>query len=106
MVSPVPGLAQERTWLAWRRTTAACVVLTLVVVRVSWIEGPAVLGLPALVLLATGAWMVVSVLSRRRWTTKALADVSYEVVGDGRVPASVALVVGAVAGVVVLLAWS
>lgn len=105
-MSQVPGLAQERTWLAWRRTTAACVVLTLVVVRVSWIGGPAVLGLPALVLLATAAWMVVSVLRRRRWTTTALGDVSYEIVGDGRVPASVALVAGVVAVVVVLLAWA
>lgn len=106
MVSQVPGLAQERTWLAWRRTTAACVVLALVVVRVSWLEGPAALGLTALVLLTTVAWMVVSVLRRRRWTTKVSGNVSYEVVGDGRVPASVALVAGAVAGVVVLLAWT
>lgn len=104
-MSPPPAVPQERTWLAWRRTAASCVVLGLLVARVAWIEGTAVTVVSAVLVLAMVGWVGALVL-RGRGASSTGGELSIELVGDGRVPASVAALALAVAGVVVLLAWS
>lgn len=104
-MSPPPAVPQERTWLARRRTAASCVVLGLLVARLAWIEGTAVTAVSAVLVLATVGWVGALVL-RGRAASSTGGEISIELVGDGRVPASVAALALAVAAVVVLLAWS
>lgn len=106
-MSQVPhGRQQERTWLAWRRTSAAVLVLCLVVTRAATAEDALVASVPSLVLLGVVALLCVSFLRADRWTAVSAHDPDLWLLRDGRVPAAVAGVVVALALVVVLLVWS
>jgi hypothetical protein len=62
-----PGLQPERTRLAWRRTTLAFAVATLLAGREAVLHGVSPAGLVGLSLCA-GAWLAFTVTAQRRIT--------------------------------------
>ncbi len=100
------GRQQERTWLAWRRTIAAVVVLSLVLTRAASLDGAGPVAVPGVALLAVAVLLWASLLRGGRWASPSSADPGLTLLRDGRVHAYVASVVAALAVLVVLVAWS
>jgi len=100
-----PGLQVERTVLAWRRTTLALAIATLVISRLTFtsVGGSA---LVPMLLVGAGLLWVGVVLSRRRGVTHE-DDPSFDsLLRDGRLPFVVAVIaatlcLGEIAGVLV-----
>lgn len=93
---PDPGLQQERTLLAWRRTTLSMGAGALVIVRLSLTSGGWSVTVPLLVLaLASVAWCWV-IIARRTHNADELHDHPgfRAVVRDGRLPVVMAAIVG------------
>jgi putative membrane protein len=88
-----PGLQQERTALAWRRTGLALVVGALTVGRLTMgTLGSAVL-VPTLVAAALSAWVVSVTLRGKRYAHAHPDEPSFDrILRDGRVPAVVVVV--------------
>ena len=88
-----PGLQVERTILAWRRTTLALAVATLVISRLTFLAVGASAVVPALLLTAGVVWVAV-VLARRRGVAHEAddPDAPYfdSLLRDGRLPVAVA----------------
>lgn len=101
-----PGSQQDRTWLAWRRTTAGLLVIVLVLTRDAVLQPGWVAAVPVVALLAVAATLCVAFLRAHAWRSVSARDPDVTLVRDGRVPAAVAVAVGAVAVVVVLVSWS
>lgn len=102
MTDPVsardPGLQQERTALAWRRTGLALVVGALTIGRLTMDTlGSSVL-VPAAVATVLAAWVVSVTLRRRRHAVTHPDEPGFDrILRDGRVPAVVALVTASLA---------
>lgn len=93
-----PGLQQERTALAWRRTGLALVGGALLVGRLTMETLGASVLVPAAVAAALAAWVVSVTLRGRRYAQAHPDEPSFDrVLADGRVPAVVALVAGSLA---------
>lgn len=93
-----PGLQVERTVLAWRRTTLALGIATLIVARLTFLSvGTSVL-VPTMLLGAGLLWVGV-VLMRRRGVPHVAdgrASTYFDsLLPDGRLPLVVALIAGA-----------
>jgi uncharacterized membrane protein YidH (DUF202 family) len=100
-----PGLQVERTILAWRRTTLALAIATLVISRLTFTSVGASALVPMLLVGAGLLWVGV-VLSRRRGVPHAEDPYFDSLLPDGRLPLAVAaiaaaLCVGEIAGVLV-----
>ena len=98
-----PGLQVERTLLAWRRTTLALTIATLVVARLTVSSVGASALVPALLVGAGLLWEAV-ILVRRRGVSHAQEPYFDSMLPDGRLPLAVALIaaglcVGEIAGV-------
>lgn len=93
-----PGLQQERTALAWRRTGLALAVGALLLSRLTLDTlGTAVI-VPAAVAFVLAAWVVSVTLRGRRYAAAHPDEPSFDrILRDGRVPAVVALVAVALA---------
>lgn len=89
-----PGLQVERTVLAWRRTTLALAIATLVVSRLTFLAVGAPTLLPALLVGAGLLWVGV-VLSRRRGPAHPEDPYFDSMLPDGRLPMAVALLAAA-----------
>lgn len=102
-VRPDPGLQQERTRLAWRRSMLAFAVVGVAVVRSAYVESvPVVVGV-GLIGLVIAVWLCLSTLRRGRWTWSSPREPSFlEVLRDGTLPFLVT-VTAVVLGVAVLL---
>ena len=99
-----PGLQVERTLLAWRRTTLALAIATLVIARLTFLSVGASALVPLLLIGAGLLWVGV-VLVRRRGVTHAEDPYFDSMLPDGRLPLVVAVIaaalcVGEIAGVV------
>lgn len=100
-----PGLQVERTVLAWRRTTLALAIATLVISRLTFTSVGASALVPMLLVGAGLLWVGV-VLSRRRGVPHDEDPYFDSLLPDGRLPLAVAaiaaaLCVGEIAGVLV-----
>jgi uncharacterized membrane protein YidH (DUF202 family) len=93
-----PGLQQERTALAWRRTGLALVVGALTIGRLTLDTLGAVVLVPAAVAAALAAWVVTVTLRSGRYARTHPDEPAFDrILADGRVPAVVALVTGSLA---------
>ena len=92
-----PAAPQERTSLAWRRTGLALVVGCLTIGRLTLDTlGPAVV-LPTVLGAALAAWVVLGALRARRLARAHPEEPTFSVLADGRLPAVVGALVGALA---------
>lgn len=95
-----PGLQQERTRLAWRRTGLALVVGALTVGRLTMETLGAQVLVPALVAAALSSWVVVTTLRGGRMARTHPEESQFDrLLHDGRLPAVVALVAASLASV-------
>ncbi|SOC52095.1 DUF202 domain-containing protein [Ornithinimicrobium cerasi] len=93
-----PGLQQERTALAWRRTGLALVVGALTVGRLTMDTLGAGVLVPAVVAAALAAWVVGVTLRSRKYAAVHPDEPHFDrVLADGRVPAVVAVVAASLA---------
>lgn len=92
-----PGLQQERTTLAWSRTSLALAAGALVVGRLTLGDlGPGAL-LPAAVSGVLALWVWLGVQRRKRLALTHPQDPRFSILRDGRLPAAAAGVVGLLA---------
>lgn len=98
MATRDPGLQVERTVLAWRRTTLALAIATLVIARLTFMSVGASVIVPSMLLGAGLLWVGV-VLVRRRGVARVEEDRAPAyfdaLLSDGRLPFVVALIAGA-----------
>lgn len=95
-----PGLQQERTVLAWRRTGLALVVGALTLGRLTMDTLGTQVLVPAVVAAALAAWVVVSTLRGGRLARPHPRESQFSsMLHDGRVPAVLALVAASLAAV-------
>lgn len=88
---------QERTVLAWRRTGLALVVGALTIGRLGLDHLGSVVVVPTLVAAALAGWVLLAAVRERRQVRGPSGTPEYSVLGDGRLPAVVAGLVGALA---------
>ena len=92
-----PAAPQERTSLAWRRTGLALLVGSLTIGRLTLDTlGPAVV-VPTVFGAALAGWVLIASLRTRRLARAHPGDPTFSVLADGRLPAVVAALVGALA---------
>lgn len=93
-----PGLQQERTVLAWRRTGLALVIGSLTVGRLTMDTLGAAVLVPAVITAVLAAWVVGATLRGGRSAIAHPDEPTFDrVLRDGRVPAVVAVAAGTVA---------
>jgi uncharacterized membrane protein YidH (DUF202 family) len=93
-----PGLQQERTALAWRRTGLALVIGALTVGRLTMDTLGASVLVPAVAAAVLAAWVVTVTLRGRRHAVAHPDEPGFDrLLRDGRVPAVVAVVAGTLA---------
>jgi len=100
---PDPGLQQERTQLAWRRSILAFGVVAVAVFRAAYLDSLHI-GV-ALALLGAGicAWLSLTTVRRRRWTWPSPREPeSFHVLRDGTLPFLVTVMACALAVAVLL----
>ncbi|MGL5819951.1 MAG: DUF202 domain-containing protein [Phycicoccus sp.] len=92
-----PAAAQERTTLAWRRTGLALLAVTVTIGRLGLeVLPPAVVVTPTLLAAGAAGWVVVRAARSRREAPDG-RGAGLLVLGDGRLPALIAVVVAAAA---------
>ncbi|WP_375002671.1 DUF202 domain-containing protein [Aeromicrobium sp. CTD01-1L150] len=98
-----PGLQQERTTLAWRRSTLAFCVVGLLVARAALETDAPVLMVVCLLSAACAMWVAVRVLRTGRWSAPSSPEPDYQVLRDGRLPVLVVVVAAVLCVAVALL---
>lgn len=92
-----PGMQQERTTLAWRRTGLALVVGSLTIGRLTLDSlGPLVV-VPTVLTTAMALYVVADSLRQRRLALEHPEDPRFSVMRDARLVAVTALVIGILA---------
>ena len=96
LAAPDPA-QQERTALAWRRTGLALLVGSLTVGRITIDSLGPVVVVPTVLGAALATWVLAVALRERRLARAHPGEPTFSVLADGRLPALVALLVGALA---------
>ena len=92
-----PGMQQERTTLAWRRTGLALLVGSLTIGRLTLDSLGPVVVVPTVLAAALAGWVVAEALRTRRLAHRHPHEADFSVMAGGQLPAVVALVVGTLA---------
>ena len=101
--APPPGLQQERTTLAWRRTSLAFCVVGLFVARMGLGDAALAVAGACLLVVATAFWLVTRSTPGGGWTVVSAREREFTVLRDGRLPATVTAVAAVLClGMVVL----
>jgi uncharacterized membrane protein YidH (DUF202 family) len=92
-----PGMQQERTTLAWRRTGLSLLVGSLTIGRLTIDSiGPLVV-VPVVMTTAVALWIVASALRERRLSREHPGEPIFSVLSGGHLPAASALTIGLLA---------
>jgi uncharacterized membrane protein YidH (DUF202 family) len=97
------GLQQERTALAWRRTTLSLVVVGVVTMRTAVVDARPVSTVGTALVITLGMWVTLSTIRPRRWARLRRTHVEMSVLRDGRLPAAVTVVAIALSIVVIAI---
>lgn len=93
--TPAEGLQQERTTIAWRRTSLSLAVAALVVSRLAIEDSAPVLVVAGGAVMIIAVWTGLTKLRRGRWATASQSEPEFELMlRDGRLPLAVAAVAG------------
>ena len=95
-----PGMQQERTTLAWRRTGLSLLVGSLTIGRLTFDTVGRVVVLATAITAALAVWVIVTALRSRRMAREHPGEPIFSVLHDGRLPAASALVLTVLAVVI------
>ncbi len=95
-----PGMQQERTTLAWRRTGLSLLVGSLTIGRLTVDTVGLVVVLATAITAALAVWVIVTALRSRRMAREHPGEPIFSVLHDGRLPAASALVLAVLAVVI------
>lgn len=95
-----PGMQQERTTLAWRRTGLSLLVGSLTIGRLTFDTVGLVVVLATAITAALAVWVIVTALRSRRMAREHPGEPIFSVLHDGRLPAASALVLTVLAVVI------
>ncbi|KQZ74871.1 MULTISPECIES: DUF202 domain-containing protein [unclassified Nocardioides] len=104
MSTRAPGLQQERTLLAWRRSGLSLFVAALVISRIALVESAPVLFVGGAAGAVLALWVAASALRRGRWSVRSKAEPEFVLLlRDGMLPLAVSVVAGGLCLVVLAL---
>ncbi len=92
-----PGMQQERTTLAWRRTGLSLLVASLTIGRLTLETLGPIVVIPTVMTSAVALWVVLEALRVRRLARDHPGEPIFSVLADGRLPAAVGAIVGMLA---------
>lgn len=95
-----PGMQQERTTLAWRRTGLALLVGSLTIGRLTLETLGAAVVIPTAMTAVLALWIVAVALRERRLARDHPGEPIFSVLAGGQLPAATALTVGLLAAAV------
>jgi uncharacterized membrane protein YidH (DUF202 family) len=96
-------VSQERTALAWRRTTLSLVVVGIVTTRFALESAGPALAVAGAVAVALGLWVLLITSRAALWAAARRGESDFSVLRDGRLPAMVTAVAVALAVVIVAI---
>ncbi len=101
-----PGMQQERTTLAWRRTGLSLLVGSLTIGRLTVDALGLVVVVPTVMTSALALWVIFEALRARRMARDHPGEPIFSILADGRLPGAVAVVVALLAVAVLVSALS
>ena len=87
-----PGMQQERTTLAWRRTGLSLIVGSLTIGRLTLETLGPVVVIPTVMTSALAVWVVLEALRARRLSRDHPGEPIFSILAGGHLPAAVATV--------------
>lgn len=101
--APPPGLQQERTTLAWRRTSLSFCVVGLFVARMGLDDAALAVVGAGILAVATAFWVVTRSTPGGGWTSVSAREGGFTVLRDGRLPLAVVLLASTLCGAMLVL---
>jgi uncharacterized membrane protein YidH (DUF202 family) len=92
-----PGMQQERTTLAWRRTGLSLLIGSLTIGRLTLDTLGLVMVVATVVTAALAVWVILTALRSRRMAREHPGEPIFSVLHDGRLPVATTLIVAVLA---------